>query len=137
MKTIITLAVILSSSIFTSLFSQAFSTNEYLKATNKLWNICSDFRIIKDSEHPERERDATLFLIKNNLESIRNDEKILISKYPNDEDTKKLDLWIKTIDKAYENLKSNRWETEPIWQMGFTLIEMDLKDFVNKKLIPN
>lgn len=68
---------------------------------------------------------------------MNNDNKILLSKYPNDEDVKKLDLWIKAIEKSYENLNSDKWKSEPIWQLGFTLIEMDLKDFVNKKLISN
>lgn len=134
MKTTVTIFLILLSSFTSSLFSQSTSTKEYLMATNNLWNICYDFRIIKDSEDSNTDRNSSLPTIKRNIETAKKEYGLLSSKFPNDPDVKKLDTWIKTVESCYVSLKGEKWETEPIWQLGFSLIEMDLKDFVNGKL---
>ncbi|MFC4686572.1 hypothetical protein ACFO4P_06455 [Epilithonimonas pallida] len=134
MKTTITLLFILISSVTSSLFSQVSSSKEYLKATNHLWNICYDLNYLKNAEDVQKERSSILPVLKKNIESAKKDYTLLNTKSPADKDVKQLGLWIKTIEKSYENLSSESWESNPIWQMGFTLIEMDLRDFVNEKL---
>ena len=103
-------------------------------ATNNLWNICYDFRIIKDSEDSNTDRNSALLTIKMNIENAKKEYSLLSSKFPNDPDMKKLDAWIKTVENCYVSLKGEKWQTEPVWQLGVSLIEMDLKDFVNNNL---
>ncbi|MBW8522162.1 hypothetical protein K0U91_06735 [Chryseobacterium chendengshani] len=134
MKTTVTIFLVLLSSFASSLFCQSTSTKEYLKATNNLWNICYDFRIIKDSEESNTDRNSALPTIKRNVENAKKEYGLLSSKFPNDPDVKKLDTWIKTVESCYVSLKGEKWQTEPVWQLGFSLIEMDLKDFVNDNL---
>jgi len=134
MKTTIAIFLILLSSFSSSLFCQSTSTKEYLKASNNLWNICYDFRIIKDSEDSNTDRNSALSTIKRNIENAKKEYGLLSSKFPNDPDVKKLDEWIKTVESCYVSLKGEKWQTEPVWQLGFSLIEMDLKDFVNSNL---
>lgn len=134
MKTAVTIFLILLSSLTSSFFCQSTNTKEYLKASNNLWNICYDFRIIKDSEDSNTDRNSALPTIKKNIENAKKEYGLLSSKFPNDPDVKKLDTWIKTVESCYVSLKGEKWQTEPVWQLGFSLIEMDLKDFVNNKL---
>lgn len=131
MKTTITIFLILLSSFISSLFCQITSTREYLKASNNLWNICYDFRIIKDSEDLNTDRNSALPTIKRNIENAKKEYSLLSAKFPNDPSVKKLDTWIKTVEGCYVSLKGDKWQTEPVWQLGFSLVEMDLKDFVN------
>lgn len=134
MKTTVAIFLVLLSSFTSSLFCQSTSTKEYLMATNNLWNICYDFRIIKDSEDSNMDRNSALPTIKRNIENAKKEYVLLSSKFPSDPDVKKLDTWIKTVESCYVSLKGEKWQTEPVWQLGFSLIEMDLKDFVNNNL---
>lgn len=134
MKTTVTIFLVLLSSFTSSLFCQSTITKEYLMATNNLWNICYDFRIIKDSEDSNTDRNSALLTIKMNIENAKKEYSLLSSKFPNDPDMKKLDAWIKTVENCYVSLKGEKWQTEPVWQLGVSLIEMDLKDFVNNNL---
>ncbi len=135
MKKNIIIMLIFSASLTQNLFSQNLSSNvNFLKATNNLWSATYSFENVMKSNNQSEERLTALPLLKNNIESARKYFVEINSKYPNDKDLKQLDLWIKTMEKSYENLNSNKWNSDPLWQMGFTLINMDLMDFVNGKL---
>lgn len=134
MKTTITIFLVLFSTLTSSYFCQSVNTKEYLKTTNVLWSICNDFKKVKDSEDPEKDRNSIIPILKKNIESAKKESSSLISKQPNDTDIKKLDMWIKVLDKSYVSLTGDKWNSEPTWQLGFVLVEMDLEDFVNNKL---
>lgn len=134
MKTTITIFLVLFSTLTSSYFCQSVNTKEYLKTTNVLWSICNDFRKVKNSEDPEKDRNSIIPILKKNIESAKKESSSLISKQLNDTDVKKLDMWIKVLDKSYVSLTGDKWNSEPTWQLGFVLVEMDLEDFVNNKL---
>ena len=135
MKKTILIMLIFSASLTQNLFSQNLNSDvNFLKATNNLWSATYSFGNVMKSNNQSEERLTALPLLKSNIESARKYFIEINLKYPNDKDLKQLDLWIKTMEKSYENLNSNKWNSDPLWQMGFTLINMDLMDFVNGKL---
>lgn len=87
-----------------------------------------------NASNQSEERIKALPLLKSNIETAKKYFTQLKSKYPNDKDLKQLDLWIKAMQKSYEGLDNKLWKDDTMWQMGFTLIELDLRDFVNAKL---
>lgn len=135
MKKIIITLLIFSASLTSNLFAQNLSSDfNHLKATNNLWSACYSFNKVMSSQNQSKERLIALPLLKSNIESARKYFIQLKTKFPNDTDLKQLDLWIKTMEKSLEGLNSKKWNSDTMWQMGFTLIEMDLRDFVNGKL---
>ncbi|EKT3964917.1 hypothetical protein AAIP55_002399 [Flavobacterium psychrophilum] len=86
------------------------------------------------SNDQNTERLTALPLLKSNINSAKKCYAELKLKYPNDTDLKQLELWIKAIETSYNILNSKDWQNDPTWQMGFTLIQLDIRDFVNNKL---
>lgn len=135
MKKTFFILLIFSASLTSNLFAQnAISDVSHLKAVNNLWSACYSFNSVMDSEDQSKDRLTALPLLKNNIASARKYLVELNSKYPNDADLKQLDLWIRAIEKSYEGLNAKSWNSNTMWQMGFTLIELDLRDFVNARL---
>jgi len=135
MKKVIFILLIFSASFTSNLFAQnSISDVSHLKAVNNLWSACYSFNSVMNSENQSKDRSIALPLLKSNISSARKYFVELNSKYPNDADLKQLDLWVRAIEKSYEGLNSKNWNSDTMWQMGFTLIELDLRDFVNGKL---
>lgn len=135
MKKLILILLVFSASLTSNLFAQnAISDVSHLKAVNNLWSACYSFSSVMNSEDQSKDRLTALPLLKSNIASARKYLVELNSKYPNDADLKQLDLWIRAIEKSYEGLNGKSWNSDTMWQMGFTLIELDLRDFVNKEL---
>ena len=133
-KNVFTILIFLTS-LTSSLFAQNSGSDlNYLKATNNLWTACHRFNSVMTSKDQNREKTAALPLIKKNIESAKFFFDEFHLKFPNDTDSKRMDLWIKTVEKSYESLNRKNWQNDPVWQMGVTLIELELRDFVNEKL---
>lgn len=127
--------LIISASFTSNLFAQKSISNiNYLKATNNLWSACYSFNSVMSSNDQNTERLTALPLLKSNINSAKKCYAELKLKYPNDTDLKQLELWIKAIETSYNILNSKDWQNDPTWQMGFTLIQLDIRDFVNNKL---
>lgn len=107
---------------------------DYLKATNNLWGVSSFFKEIANAQDMKTERDKKLKLIEPFVASTKKQLERLKSKYPNDVDVETLSLWIGAFETSLESLKSNNWKVDPVWQLGFSLIELDLVDFTKDKL---
>ena len=133
MKRAIFLFTILSFISVTTSAQDIVKEEPYLKATNYLWYMTINFNKLKASQ-TEETKTTILPKVETALKCLNKELNELKISYNNDETFKKLEQWILVESKNVESLKGDNWLTEPTWQMGSLLIEMDLEDLINNKL---
>jgi hypothetical protein len=131
-KSITLFTILLLASICT--MAQDIRADEsFLKATNYLWYMNTNFNKLK-AEQTDEMKLAILPKVENALKCMKSELMLLKGKYEMNESLSKLEQWIDVESRNVESLKGADWETEPIWQLGSTLIEMDLEDMVNNEI---
>lgn len=113
---------------------EIYSNSNFLKATNHSFASCYTLDAIVKGENQQAERDKALPLLKNNLSISKRCYNAIKAKYPTDNQLKKLQSWNEVLQKVVNGLDSENWQTEPLWQLGYFLVKLDLHDMVNLKL---
>ena len=101
---------------------------------NHLFNSCYTLDAILKSDDQQLERDKALPLLKKSLSISKRCYDSIKAKYPQNAQLKNFKLWNDVLDKVVVNLSSENWQSEPMWQLSYTLIKLDLQDLVNQKL---
>ena len=125
-----------SIAIFTSSVNaqNIYSDASFLKATNHLFSACFSIDAIIKAENKATERTTLLPLIKANLNASTKYYDAIKSKFQNDKQLTQWKLWNDVLQKGIEGLNSESWENDSMWQMGYSLLKLDVLDMVNKKL---
>lgn len=85
-------------------------------------------------QYDEVKRDNSLanksiMVLENNLFTLKKLYSDLKDKHSNDEDFKEYENWVLTLDKSLIALQGD----DSLWQMGYTLVKLNLNDFMKLK----
>ena len=106
----------------------------YQKSINYLWYLSNSFKDIHYSDEPEIKKEKLSPNIDKVIKCLNSELIILKKKYPNSPKIQKLEEWINAEQKAYENLTGEKWLSQPLWQLIYNLVELDLKDMIIKEI---
>jgi len=103
--------------------------NQFLKSTALMYATIDLFNNVYKSDDRNDAKNENISLIQTNTNKISNFYNSLKVNFTNDTDFKEYELWVQTITKSTEMLKND----DDTWMLGFTLIKMNINDFVNSK----
>ncbi len=115
---------------FTKLNAQNLKNdNQFLKSTALMYATIDLFNNVYKSDDRNDAKNDNISLIQTNTNKISTFYNLLKVNFDNDIDFKEYELWVQTITKSTEMLKND----DDTWMLGFTLIKMNINDFVNSK----
>lgn len=124
MKKIFLLTLLIAVSVFSKLQAQNLKNDcEFFKSTTLIYHAVSLFDEANNGETAD-----ILPSLKIDINKIDAMYKSLIVKYPNDKDLKIFTMWVDVTKKSYHLLR----EDDSTWQLAYSLLKIDLKDFVNE-----
>lgn len=115
----------------------------YYKMLNKLWTMSSSFdkvafHLDNESVELEQTRLAELEVIAKLQHEARNDLNTLRIRNYSSLSYKKIEGMMTAMEKSLEDLRSETWTTDPMWQYGYSLVKISLSDLgTQKELIPH
>ena len=124
MKKLCLLSLLICVGVFSKMQAQNLKNDcEFLKSTTLIYHAISLFDEAKDGETAD-----ILSSLKKDVDKINAIHKSLSAKYPNDKDLKVFTMWVDVTQKSYSLLK----EDDNTWQLAYSLLKLDLKDFINE-----
>lgn len=111
-----------------------YSEVNFLKATNHLFSASFSIDGIIKAENQQQEMDQNLSYLKTNLAQSQKCYAALKAKYSTNKQLVQLKQWNDVLKKIVDGFTSDNWQTEPTWQLGYSLLKLDLLDMVNMKL---
>ena len=75
------------------------------------------------------ETSKSIPILSKNLVKLKSEFSEIKTKYSTDEDFKEFENWVLVLEKSLESLKKD----DSVWQMGYTLVKLNLNDFMKLK----
>lgn len=130
MKNKILISVVLFSAFFFKMNGQNLKNDVvFFKSTTFVYSSLNSFEEIYNADDQKTVKKEMLPILQKNVSKLSSLYEEVKQKYSNDTDFKEFELWIQAISQSYEYLKNN----DDTWMLGFTLIKMNVNDFVNSK----
>lgn len=130
MKRNLLFSTILVIASFISVNAQQLKNDvNFLKSTTLIYSTLNVFDEVYRADNRDETKKNNFTQIATNTEKIKEYFKKLKVDFANDTDFKEYELLVQTITKSTEMLKND----DDTWMLGFTLIKMNINDFVNSK----
>lgn len=123
MKKLFLLILLATVGVFSKVQAQNLKNDcDFFKSTTFTYHALSLFDEAKKNEKVTPQ-------LKKDVDKINAIHKDLKTKYPNDVDLKTYTMWVEVVNKSYSLLK----EGDATWQFAYSLLKLDLEEFINEK----
>lgn len=123
MKKLLLLALLITVGVFSKVQAQSLKNDcDFFKSTTLTYHALNLFDEAKKSGKATPQ-------LKKDVDKINVVYKTLEAKYPNDTEFKTYTMWVEVINKSYSLLK----EGDSTWQLAYSLLKLDLEEFINEK----
>lgn len=133
-RTILFLLILSVATVGKSNGQNIYSEVSFLKATNHLFSASLSLDAIMKADNQETEVERNLPSLKANLAQSQKFYTSLKGKYSTNKQLTQLKQWNDLLKKIIDGFASDNWQSDPTWQLGYSLLKMDLVDMVNKKI---
>ncbi len=127
MKKISMIAILFVMAVFSGVNAQNLKNDcKFQKSVNLIYSSIYQYDEVK---RDDLETSKSIPILSKNLVKLKSEFSEIKTKYSTDEDFKEFENWVLVLEKSLESLKKD----DSVWQMGYTLVKLNLNDFMKLK----